>query len=148
MKSTMSILTMMVMIGAASLAAAQVGSMDKKTDADKVTVTGCVAAGSGEGGYTLTNAVMSSAMADKGSMAKDKPMPVEKDTMAADHAMSYALMGGADLAAHVGHKVAVTGTVAKETTGAKPIPEAHDKTAMKPATLNVASVKMISATCP
>jgi hypothetical protein len=142
----MSILTM-TMISAASLAAAQAGSMDKKMDADKVTVTGCVATGSGEGSYTLTNAVMSS-VADKGSMAKDKPMPTEKDTMAADHAMSYSLIGGDDLSAHVGHKVAVTGTVAKETSGAKPMPEGHDKMAMKQATLNVASVKMISATCP
>ena len=147
MTRTMSILTM-TMISAASLAAAQSGGMDKKTDADQVTVTGCVATGSGEGSYTLTNAVMSSATADKGSMAKDKPMPMEKDTMPADHAMSYSLMGGGDLAAHVGHKVAVTGTVAKETSGAKAMPEAHDKLEMKPATLNVASVKMISATCP
>jgi len=143
----MSILTM-TMIGAASLAAAQAGSLDKKMDADKVTVTGCVATGSGEGSYTLTNAVMSSAVAEKGSMAKDKPMPTEKDTMAADHAMSYSLIGGDDLSAHVGHKVAVTGTVAKETSGAKPMPEGHDKMSMKQATLNVASVKMISATCP
>jgi hypothetical protein len=45
-------------------------------------------------------------------------------------------------------RVAVTGTVAKEMSDAKPIPEAHDKMAMTPATLNVTSVKMISATCP
>jgi hypothetical protein len=143
----MSILAM-TMIGAASLAAAQAGSMDKKADADQVTVTGCVATGSGAGSYTLTNAAISSAMADKASMAKDKAMPMEKDTMAAHHAMSYSLMGGDDLAAHVGHKVAVTGTVAKDTADAKPMPEAHDKMAMKTATLNVASDKMISATCP
>jgi hypothetical protein len=68
--------------------------------------------------------------------------------------ISYELVGGTNLKAHVGHKVEVTGTMAKMDAGAMAktgtmakdkMPSDQDMQSMK---LNVASVKMVSATCP
>jgi hypothetical protein len=109
-----------------------------------VTVTGCVAAGTEPGHYMLNDATK------------------EGDAAGAPTA-SYALMGG-ELKPHVGHKVAVTGTMdakgatsgmaksgmakdtmPKETMAKEPM--AHDKMAKEAMTLNVKSVKMVAATC-
>ena len=70
-----------------------------------VTVTGCVAAGAAAGRYTLTNATLAPS-------AVDKMPPPAADKMSAP-ATSYTLKGGDDLKPHLGHKVAVTGTLAK-----------------------------------
>ena len=122
------------------------------TKAGEMTVSGCVAQGKGEGQFMLTNTTM-------GSKMDTATMPSE--TKGA-HVMSYELVGGTNLKAHVGHKVEVTGTMskmdadrmakmdadrmAKTGTMAKDkMPSDHDMQATK---LNVASVKMVSATCP
>ena len=110
-----------------------------------VTVTGCVAPGTGAGQFMLTNATsMPTVAADKA-----KP-PMEKDKMPPGHTMSYLLVGGTDLKAHVGHKVEVSGTLAKPGVpadpAAKPDPGARAKD--MGGTVTVASVKMVSATCP
>jgi hypothetical protein len=116
------------------------GKMDTAEAAKKgsVTVTGCVAAGTEPGHYVLNDATK------------------EGDVAGAPMA-SYSLMGG-ELKAHVGHKVAVTGTMdAKSSTAAMgkggmakdtmpkdtmAKPKESDK-----AMINVKSVKMIAATC-
>jgi hypothetical protein len=113
--------------------------MDPAAKKGAVTLTGCVAAGTAPGSYTLKDATK------------------EGDAAGAAVA-SYSLTGG-ELKPHVGHKVAVTGTMdakagmsgmgkdgmAKDTmpkeTMAKP--KESDKTM----TVNVKSVKMIAATC-
>jgi hypothetical protein len=105
-----------------------------------VTVTGCVAAGTEPGHYMLNDATK------------------EGDPAGAPMA-SYALMGG-ELKPHVGHKVAVTGTMdAKSAMGAMgkggmakdTMPkETMSKDTMakeKAMTVNVKSLKMIAATC-
>jgi hypothetical protein len=109
--------------------------MDKMDKMDKgmksMTVTGCVA--EKDGHYMLNNAMM----------AGDSK------------AMTYDLTGG-ELKAHVGHKVEVTGS-----TDAKMMDKgkmdkmdkdkmSKDKMGMSDAhgTLQVKSVKMVSATCP
>ena len=110
-----------------------------------VTVTGCVAPGTGAGQFILTNAVSMPSVADKA-----KPV-AEKDKMPPGRTMTYMLVGGTDLKAHVGHKVEVTGMHVKPgvppSSSAKPDPGAG---ASKDTggTLTVASVKMVSTTCP
>lgn len=110
-----------------------------------VTVTGCVAPGTGTGQFILTNAVTMPAVADKA-----KPV-AEKEKMPPGRTMTYMLVGGTDLKAHVGHKVEVMGMLAKPgvppSSSAKPDPGAS---ASKDTggTVTVSSVKMVSATCP
>lgn len=144
----------MTALMAATAAAQPMPAMGKdkmpmaKTDQSKmgkaITVTGCVAAGTDEEHFTLTNGMKTGETTGK----------------------SYNLMGG-DLKAHVGHTVAVTGTMEtgmadKGKMTAKPkMKEGDDmgehkmaKDKMAPAgsaahsALHVASVKMIAATCP
>jgi hypothetical protein len=150
MLSTICMAAMYSVVAAAQSGSTTPGQADKKMDAATMTVTGCVAAGASAGHYMLTNATSSSAM-DKD---KDEAMP--KDKMST---MSYMLMGGNDLKPHIGHKVEVTGTMAAGDMGKMSDHHkmAKDKTMtdkdkmskeMVGGTLNVTSVKMISATCP
>jgi len=117
-----------------------------------MTVSGCVAAGKDGMGFMLNNAMT------VGGMEK----PMDKDHMktpgaSGGHMMSYELVGGENLRAHLGHKVELTGTMSSidmERMGkmGKMDPMAKDKTMsntdMKSLKLNVTSMKMISATCP
>jgi hypothetical protein len=99
-----------------------------------ITVSGCVAPGTGADQFQLTNASMGPAAAEKEKAPADKP----KMGLA-----TYNLVGGTNLKAHVGHKVEVTGTLAKPDPTAKPAgPDAPR------GTLNVSNVKMVSTTCP
>lgn len=140
MKRVMTTVCCACVLGAAGLSAAQADKkMDKMDKGMKsMTVTGCVA--EHDGHFMLNNAMMAG------------------DTKA----MTYDLMGG-DLKAHVGHKVEVTGSheskMAKDKMSkdkmakdkmAKDKMMDQDKMAMSDShgTLNVKSVKMISATCP
>jgi len=139
------------LVCSAAISAAQSGTMDKKKMMDHpVTVTGCVTAGAMAGDFTLTHAMpVDSKMMDKDKMDSDKgrTMPMDKDKMAGEHMMSFALKGGTNLKAHIGHKIEVTGTTDTPMANMKPM-AGMDHKAMKPAVLTVTSVKMISATCP
>ena len=117
-----------------------------------VMVTGCVAQGTKPDTFMLTNAVRADA-SDKDTM----PTP-DKTKADPTMTMSYDLVGGDKLKAHVGHKVTVTGMPDKMETmggeksamGRPSSPEgatgaAHD---MKGGTLKVEAVKMVSTTCP
>lgn len=140
-------------VAAAQSGSMEKGQMDKKgmmKDGAMMTVSGCVSAGAGSGQYMLTNAMMSSGMMDKEKMDKE----MNKPDMAGMH-MSYELVGGENLKAHMGHKVEVTGTMSqsdmgrmkKDTmgkTGSMDKMAGKDMKAMK---LNVKSLKMISASC-
>jgi len=125
----------------------------------------------------LTNAMMMGGMMGKEMMGKDKEMMgkdkemmgKDKEMMGKDkmqpgmggHMMSYELVGGGDMKAHMGHKVEVTGTMSKSDMermhkmgsmdtmdkGKMDKDKMSDKD-MKPMKLNVKSVKMTSATCP
>ena len=131
--------------------------MEMKKDGPMM-VTGCVAKGDAAGMYQLTNAMKAADGMAGDSMGKG--MAKGKDSMAGDHAMTYALMGGTGLDAHVGHKVTVTGTMGKKKDGMGNMDMAKkdgmgkssttDSMAkpMAGGTLNVTSVKMISANCP
>ncbi|MBA3296846.1 MAG: hypothetical protein H0U19_07910 [Acidobacteria bacterium] len=103
----------------------------------------------------LTNAMMMDSMMGK-EMDKDK---MKDPAMAGHQMMSYELVGGSDLKAHMGHKVEVTGTMSKmdmdrmkKTHTMEMDKDKKDKMEMgkmsdKAMKLNVKSVKMVSETC-
>jgi len=134
--------------GVSAIAAAQDSKMNKSMNTP-MKVTGCVASGAEMGQYVLNNAMPSDAANMKGAKKDDT---MAKGEMAP---MSYTLKGG-DLKAHVGHKVEVTGTMAQNgmgTTMKDTMPKDNmpndtmtkDMAAMH--SLDVKSVKMLSATC-
>ena len=143
MKQLITAVCMAALVGSVAAAQEHKGMDQHKMGKDKmgkpVTVTGCIAAGKDAEHFTLTDAVMADEKTSK----------------------SYDLMGG-DLKAHVGHKVAVTGTLDAMTMGGKgkmgmskekmPMEGGMAKgkaAATEPHTmLHVTSVKMIAATCP
>ena len=115
--------------------------------AKTTTLTGCVAAGSELGTFTLTNVTREGAAATKGAPAgtSGTAMPMVDSVM---------LMGTkVDLSKHVGHKVSVTGTPvgAEARDHVKPEkPGDHAKTpqpAPNQAMLTVTSLKMVAASC-
>jgi hypothetical protein len=141
-----------------SMAKDQMGKKDMK---NPVTVSGCLTAGMDAGKYMLTNAMtMKPGMMKKDSMGKEMDHDKMKPGMAEDHMMmSYELVGGSDLQAHVGHKMEVTGSLSKsdmDHMAKMNKTEKMDKMEkdkmmankdMKPIKLNVTSVKMVSANC-
>ncbi|MEO6223667.1 MAG: hypothetical protein ABIP90_10470 [Vicinamibacterales bacterium] len=124
--------------------------MPKEKMAEEMKVTGCLAQSADMGHFMLNSAMMSDS-----KMATPKTAPAMKDGMKDDmKPMSY-MLTGEGLKAHLGHKVEVTGmmvpdtmakkTMPKDTTMAKDTMSKDDMATM--GTLNVKSVKMLSATC-
>lgn len=147
MKKVICAMCLATVFGAAAGLSAQSDPMAKDQMGKKdMTVSGCVTAGTGAGQFMLTNAMMAAG----GGMDKGKMKP----GMADDHMMmSYELVGGKDLKAHVGHKVEVTGNLSKADMDhmAKMDKTEKDKMMadknMKAMKLNVTSFKMVSANC-
>jgi len=109
-----------------------------------VVLTGCV--GGGPAAFTLTNAMAATTPAKPG----------ESPVGTAGIASSYDLTprAGVDLAAHVGHKVEITGAPAELNVSNPGVPAAErpaagaDVAAKAPAPkLTVTALKMVSATC-
>jgi hypothetical protein len=124
-----------------------------KAKIDTVVMTGCVAAGSGASDYVLNNARAEAVASTSPNIMHSAPAAdMSKD----DQPVSYALKGG-EMKAHVGHKVAVTGTMDDAKAGEKtdqPVGSAGSAAAGAPTgmaasarTFNVQSVKMIAASC-
>jgi hypothetical protein len=119
-----------------------------KEKVDTVVVTGCVAAGAKSGEYVLNNAEVGAVASTTPNIMHSAPAAdMNKD----GKSMSYPLKGG-DVKGHVGHKVAVTGTLED----ANPSMAAHQmpgQTAVIAAgdtstrTLNVKAVKMVAQSC-
>ncbi len=156
-KNLLTTMCAVTVFGLSAAVSAQSGAaakdqMDKKPTMDgaQMTVSGCVAAGKEPGQFMLTNAMT-------GDTAKRMPDKDKMTTpgMGGAHMMSYELVGGTNLKAHMGHKIEVVGSMSKmdmdhmakmdKTTGKDKAMSDADMKAMK---LNVSSVKMISATCP
>ena len=118
--------------------AAQAGQ--QKTAAVKpTTIIGCVA--ESQGAYRLDHAVVGT---DVDSETQQRPSTEASPT---PKMVSY-MLTGADVKGHLGHKVEVTGTMSSDKTS-KVNPEIKDVPGMKlVGTLNVKSLKMVSATCP
>lgn len=113
--------------------------------AKTTTMTGCVAAGTEPGTFTLTNVTREAAPAAKsapaGTSGTAKPM-----------AESVMLMGNkVNLSNHVGHKVSVTGTPSDHGAhGKTEKPGDHAKmpqTSASQTMLTVTSLKMVAASC-
>lgn len=125
------------------------GQAEKKGQGGNITLTGCVAAGPSADQFLLTNAVRSGP-ASKKEVAQEKAAVGDKGMA---HPMSYTLMATADvnLKAHMGHKVEVMGTHDSASPGqqkAQAKKEGTPSTPMGGGTVKVASLKMVSATCP
>lgn len=84
----------MGVLGALLIAGSPLAAAGDKEHRDKGEMKGCLSAGAGEGAYVLTK--------------KKK-----------DRTKEVAVMGGADMAAHVGHIVKLTGEWHKDDDGAK-----------------------------
>ncbi len=86
---------------------------DKMMKDGMMTVTGCVAQGADPTHFKLTNA-----MASTMPMGKTDSGAMKSDDMKAggmkSEGMTYALDGGDNLKAHLGHKVEVSGTMDKD----------------------------------
>ncbi len=95
------------------------GAMDKST-----TVTGCVATAAEAGHYMLTNGMLAGQKTGK----------------------TYDLMGE-DMKAHVGHQVAVTGTVEAASMKGKDKTMTRKEMGTMHSMLHITSVKMVAASC-
>jgi hypothetical protein len=123
------------MVGAVSAQAARQNTSSPKP----TTIVGCVA--QSNGAFRLDHAIVST---DMDADTQQRPSP---EASATPKMLSY-LLAGADVKAHVGHKVEATGTVSSEKTS-KGAGEMKGVPGMKlVGTLDVKSVKMVSATCP
>jgi len=124
-----------------TMAADKMDSMDMKD----TTYVGCVEAGSTPGAFTLTHVAVADHMKKSKKDAMDK-MPMEDGRMGHD-SMAPTTLGLAGssvtLSKHVGHKVAVTGSLAHETMGAM----GKDAMGNATSTFAVKSLKMLAATC-
>ena len=117
----------------------KMGKMDKmdKMDGKARTYTGCLAAGTEAGTFTLTHARADDHMgkdAMKNDAMKSDPMksdPVKNDALAVSSK-------SVDLSQHVGHKVTVTGSSAADK---------MDATAKSMSGFTVKSLKMVSTSC-
>lgn len=156
MKKTLAVMcvTLACSAGVSMFAQAAQPQMDQKPmmKDGAMTVSGCVATGKDGKGYMLNNAMMMSKMMDK---PMDKPMDKAAMKPAAHMMMSYEL-AGADVKAHLGHKVELMGTLSKDDMDRMAKMDKMDQMAkdkmmadpmMKAMKLTVTSVKMISATC-
>jgi hypothetical protein len=103
------------------------------------TIIGCVSQSGSQ--YRLEQAIIGT---DPDLDTQKRPSPEASPT---PKILSYALTG-ADLKAHLGHKVEVTGTITSDKTS-KDVTATKGVPGMTPAgTLNVKSVKMVAETCP
>ena len=147
MKKILMIVFLAGFVGAVAAQASQQNMPANKgqkpaTDKDSMkpsTITGCVAQSGAL--YRLDHAIIGTDPdVDTQSRPSTEASPTPK-------MLSYTLMG-ADLKAHLGHKVEVTGTISSDKAS-------QDTAAIKGVsgmklvgTLNVKSVKMVSETCP
>jgi hypothetical protein len=122
-------------VGAQSALAGQ----QKMPTVKPTTIVGCVA--ESRGMYRLDHAIIS---IDTDADTQQRP---STEASATPKMLSY-MLTGADVKAHLGHKVEVTGTMSSEKTP-KDTAETKGAPGMKlVGTLNVKSLKMVSATCP
>ena len=103
------------------------------------TITGCVAQSGTV--YRLDHAMVA---VDIDTDTQNRP---GTEASATPKMMSYILMGG-DVKAHVGHKVEVTGAMSSDKTSKANVGIKGAPGMELSGTLNVRSVKMISAMCP
>ena len=132
-------LSMVVFLAASVAALSAQAGQQQKPGVKPSTITGCVAQ-SGTS-YRLDHAVVAT---DPDVDTQNRPATEASPT---PKIMSYTLTG-ADVKAHLGHKVEVSGTISNDTKS-KDSAEIKGVPGMKlVGTLNVKSVKMISAICP
>ena len=119
-----------------------------KPKGDDVVITGCVAAGSKPGDYVLNNPTAEGAASAPIIADSTNSAPTVVGTQG--KVMPYPLKGG-DMKNHVGHTVAITGTLEdfKPSASAHQMPgnTAAIATTVASSTLHVKSVKMVASHC-
>jgi hypothetical protein len=135
----------MVVVGAPAFAQPTTPNAKART----VVMTGCVAIGEKAGDYVLSNPKVEPDPSTPPT-ATTTPSAPGADPTKVGKVMSYPLKGG-DLKGHVGHTVALTGTLDdyKPSTSAHQMPGPTAVMAAESASsvLQVKSVKMISSSC-
>jgi hypothetical protein len=133
------VVAVMFSAGAAAQKPKPGGAAVKKVEPANVTITGCLTKGSEGGAPLLTHALMSEAIAQsKSAGAKAAKRADAKPT-------TYALAASAALDAHLGHKVEISGTIAKPPAPADAKPGMARRTYD---TVTVKTIKMLSGKCP
>jgi hypothetical protein len=140
MRCLVSLVAAVVMFSAGAAAQKpKAGGAMKKIEPANVTVTGCVAKGSEGGAPLLTHALTSEAI------AKSKTAGTKAAKGADAKPMTYALAASTALDAHLGHKVEISGTIAKPPAPVDAKPGMARRTYD---TVTVKTIKMLSARCP
>jgi len=133
------LLLVVVLTGFVATLPAQAGQQKPAAGVKPSTISGCVSQAGAS--YRLDHAIVAT---DPDVDTQNRPAPEASPT---PKMISY-MLTGADVKAHVGHKVELTGTISTDTRS-KDTAEAKSIPGMKLAgTLNVKSLKMISNTCP
>ena len=123
------------------------GKADPKSiQSIRISVIGCVVGGGEAGHYRLTNAVLSGD--DTPSTARTAATLGSGKDVSFENSASFDLIGGG-VKAHMAHKVEVVGiTSDRKLNDSDSFSSAIGSSSHERATLTVASVRMIAATCP
>jgi pentapeptide MXKDX repeat protein len=146
MKMIISSVAILVAVVLSVAASAQSGDKMDQMAKDQ-TYTGCVAAGTMAGTFTLTH--ITADHMGKDAMKKDS---MAKDTMSKDAMAPTTLTvtsSSVDLSKHLGHKVSITGSPAArgKMDAMKKDAMAKDSMAKEASAFTVKSLKMVAASC-
>ncbi len=135
-------------LGAAAILGAQAPSQQPPadrsntqtaTEANKVTISGCVKPGASAGTFILSNAAITPA-------APSRETAPTTGTAGSTKSYNVVVKPGEELSKHVNHKIEVTGTLSA---ASAPAAATSSAAADQPAeTVTVQSFKMVAMTCP
>ena len=112
------------------------------TEANKVTISGCVKPGTAADSFVLSNAVTTPA-------APGRETAPTTGTTGSTKSYNIVAKPGEELSKHVNHKIEVTGTVsASRPPSAAPAASAPPTADQPTETVTVQSLKMVAMTCP
>ena len=112
------------------------------TEANKVTISGCVKPGAAADSFVLSNAVTTPA-------APGRDASPTTGTAGSTKSYNIVVKPGEELSKHLNHKIEVTGTVSASRPPSAPASAAAPPAADQPAeTVTVQSLKMVAMACP
>lgn len=108
------------------------------TEANKVTISGCVKRGASAGSFILSNAAIT-------PTAPGRETAPTTGTAGSTKSYNVVVKPGEELSKHVNHKIEVTGTLSASSAATATSSAAADQPAE---TVTVQSFKMVAMTCP
>ena len=112
------------------------------TEANKVTISGCVKPGTSADAFILSNAVITPS-------APGRDTAPTTGTAGSTKSYNVVAKPGGELSKHVNHKIEITGTLSASRPPSASAPGATPPTADQPAeTVTVQSFKMVAVACP